>query len=462
MSYRNFKVKVSVSPSGVVKVSDGLAIATTNNTVIHSPLVNRSELQWGGCVEEIREHCLGNSDAWLDISASDVPKECRALNRLIPGKGGLGNKSKMSRKTSRALSERMAAIELWADAGVFVTLTLPIQCELAYEALARQSSYAVNRLTQYFRNNFNQENYARCGVWEYQRRGALHYHLYLGVNENFWDDFAMSESLALLSGGCVFPIDLMAQFRLRLARQWENILDSVGLMYGIKMVDDSHRDRLSNYQDLGQRFCNVQIVEKSVSAYLSEYLSESNHGKDKNYLRARNYPIATWAQWDRKATDLYKEYSYSDSVLVDDLESFHVLRKVLFDVLECVENTGVLETENAFYRSVVCIAKARGNTLKRLVRDWFSDMAVLSHSRKNKQEFRVKNVREILEKEARRQLEHDAEMERMNRVRMWRDFYTENLCKIPLNLLHLLRYCDKLLLAEKASKPIQLEFDYAY
>jgi hypothetical protein len=204
------------------------------------------------------------------------------------------------------------------------------------------------------------------------------------------------------------------------------------------------------------------MVEKSVSAYLSEYLSESNHGKDKNYLRARNYPIATWAQWDRKATDLYKEYSYSDSVLVDDLETFHVLRKVLFDVLECVENTVILETENAFYRSAVCIAKARGNTLKRLVRDWFSDMAVLSRSRKNKQEFRVKSVREILEKEARRQLAHDAETERLNRVRIWRDFYTENLCKIPLNLLHLLRYCDKLLLAEKTSKPIQLESDYAY
>jgi len=462
MACRNFRIKVSVSPLGVVKVSDGLPVYTTNNPVAHSPLVNRSELQWGGSVGEIREHCLGNSDAWLDVSASDVPTECRVSNPLIPGRGGLGNKSKMSRKTSRALSERMAAVELWADAGIFVTLTLPIQCELAYEALARQSSYAVNRLSQYFRNNFSQEHYARCGVWEYQRRGALHYHLYLGVNEGFWDDFAVSESLALLSGGCIFPIDLMGRLRLRLARQWESILDSIGLMYGIKMVDESHRARLSDYQDLGMRFCNVQVVEKSVSAYLSEYLSGSNHGKDKNYLRARNYPIATWSQWDRKATDLYKEYSYSDSVLIDDLETFHVLRGVLFDALERAENTDVLETKNSFYESVVCIAKARGNTLKRLVRDWFGDIAVLSRSRKNKQELMVESVREILEKEGRQQVAHEGEIERLNRVRIWRDFYTENLCKIPLNLLCLLRYCSKLLLAEKTSHPIQLEFDYVY
>lgn len=470
--YMSHRIKISLEPNGCLKASVGLATGQFKHSQELNPLSIVPNFKRVS-VNEVREQCLENSAALYEI-VSDVPNPI--WRSPVAGKGGLGKKTKASRKSCHNLAMRMSAVELCFDAGIFVTLTLPIEDENAYEALARQSSYAVNRLSQYFRDNFPSDCYARCGAWEYQSRGALHYHLYLGVNERFWDYFLLSES-AFSMQGCnlfetkkecflgdlslspisQFPLNTMAIFRHRLAHVWEGILDSIGDMYDLKMIDDRYRGRILEYDDLGQRFCNVQIVEKSVSAYLSGYLADSNH-KKKNEVRGKFFPIATWFQWDRKATECYKEMSLKDSFEIDDLETLEALLDALFSSIELAENTEIMHRQNPFYKSHMCISAIKGKPLLGMIKEWLKDLKILSDMRKNKPYLRIRNRQDMLIEDARHQLEFEKfllkreESERYQKLAIW------DLKNIGQCLFHLSKYCAKILDNEMGKKPFQLSF----
>lgn len=223
-----------------------------------------------------------------------------ARQALRAGHGGLGNKDRMSWKTCRQIRERMASIEI--EYGInncgFLTLTLPSVSPDSFESLSRFSSYAMDRLNREFNRYFQGDNLARVSVWEYQKRGALHCHLLLA-----------SDSLHTLNA---------EEFRLHICDVWNRILRSIGDMCKVNMFKKSNGETW-NFEELkllkndknGGIFVNYQKVEKSIVAYLSSYLADSNHEKDKknkNFLRGKFFPIATWAQWNRKATECYRQY----------------------------------------------------------------------------------------------------------------------------------------------------------
>jgi hypothetical protein len=452
-----YAVKISASPRGLVKVSHGVCPRERTSPELNLPLA--VDLNFNSpSSQEIQEHLRGIEEGLWEI-ASDIPPD--ALPRKIrAGWGGLGNKVRASAKSCRALADRMAAVELWADDGVFVTLTLPHDNPDTYEALARQSSYVVNRLSQYLRNNYPEGIYARCGAWEYQKRGALHYHLYLGIQSEFWDYFLLNENAFSLHGcntnPSQFPMDLMGAFRSRIASEWEKILDSIGDIYSLEMIKPEYRGRILDYSDLGRRFANCQIVEKSVSAYLSGYLTDSNH-KNKNGLRGRFFPIATWFQWDRKATELYKEYSYSDTIYVEDYESFLLLREVLFASLEKCDGTEEINTKNPFYESHCCLSKMPIDFLIALVRDWGRDLGILAKQniRRFKLKWEDRRIKMIS------QARHDIELDRFDAIRrngiLWGEYCRKNLHRIGLDLLAIGRFCTKILADEKTTIYHQLE-----
>lgn len=469
-SHENMKIKVSVEPNGCLKTSIGLSNGKYKNPQELNPLSIIPNFKRAS-IEEIREECLGMDSGLYEI-VSDVPNPFWQAPK--PGYGSLGNKKKASRKSCHNLAMRMSAIELCFDAGIFLTLTLPIEDDDAYEALARQSSYAVNRLSQYFRDNFPNDCYARCGAWEYQSRGALHYHLYLGVNEDFWDYFLLSEGAFSMNGCSIFetkkecflddlhpspiaqfPLNAMALFRHRIAKVWEGILDSIGDIYDLKMIDDRYRGRILEYDDLGQRFCNIQIVEKSVAAYLSDYLADSNH-KKKQQLRGKFFPVATWFQWDRKATECYQEMSIRDSFEIDDLESLDALLQALFASVELAENTEIIERQNPFYKSHICISAIKGKPLLDMIREWLKDLKILSDARKNKPYLRIRNRQDMMIEDASHQLAFEKfllkreEIERCRKLAIW------DIKNIGQCLFHLSKYCARMLDNEMSKKPSQL------
>jgi hypothetical protein len=348
MDEQRFAIKISLSPSGLLKVSDGISVRKRLRDAVGSvsaslSLVNHSELQ------DLR--------TGFDFPHSD---DCPRRPSLKVGWGLLGNKRTMSAKTSRSLREIMSAIEIeyGRERCLFITLTLPSDDSDSYEALARYSSYAVNRFSQWIRDNFGEGNIARAGVWEYQKRGAPHYHL-------------------LLAGDCMDAINI-EEFRKDFAIAWMSTLEGIEELSGCPMFSEEgverDKERLLRYEDLGQRFCNVQRVEKSVVAYLSFYLSESNHdkGKDKNGLRKRLFPFGSWAQWNRKARSLCSKYSieFRASVWADNYDDWGAIKEALLTSIELADETKRLKRENDFWSSSIALVKEKGMGSISLVNGW--------------------------------------------------------------------------------------------
>jgi hypothetical protein len=248
-----------------------------------------------------------------------------------PGWGALGNKPKASWKSCRNARERMAAAELeyGTSNGLLLTVTLPSISPRAFEALARYSSYAMDRLNRELKRYFADKEFARVAAWEYQERGALHAHIYIA--------------------GQNFKRTNVGDFSSRMAYIWHRILASIGEKFDANMFarKDGGTWRLEQLKRITNKkkecvFVNVQKVRKSVVAYLSSYLADSNHEKDskgKNSLREKFFPIATWFQWNRKATELFDKHIQEIELGDANIDHLPMFRKMLKNAAKRLEKT---------------------------------------------------------------------------------------------------------------------------
>ena len=228
----------------------------------------------------------------------------------------------------------------------FLTITLPSMDERSYEALARYSSYAIDRLNKAFKRYFGTAEFCRSNVWEYQKRGALHAHFLISSEE--------------IKGYKI------ASFRQCISRYWYRILKDIGTKFGADMFL-GRNGKSRNLKELlginkGKHFVNCQQVRKSVVAYLSSYLSESSKEKDrkgKQNLRKRYFPVATWAQWDRRCTELRKKYTLEfdlGQAKNIDKGSIEAAFVSLEKRLPLVENTEIKKPKNPFVKGFYFIA----------------------------------------------------------------------------------------------------------
>jgi hypothetical protein len=205
----------------------------------------------------------------------------------------------------------------------------------------------------------------------------------------------------------------LESFRCDIATAWMHILESIEEKENTRMFEQRgktrDKSRLLDYDDLGQRFANVQIVEKSVCAYLSEYLAGSNHdnGKDKNRLRKKLYPIATWGQWNRRATQLYKKYSVECEQIIwaSKYDAWTELATVLFGCIERAENTTTLTRGNPWWESTIAISRNKGLRLIELANEWLDMVRVSGIACGFKDVFKA-----VLKKTERRDYILDSEM----------------------------------------------------
>lgn len=340
-----FAIKISCSPSGIIKVSEGLPkrgkLSPNQAFGFQTPSLPCQSCQ---------------------TSTGSLKQESPPLEKNKAGWGGLGVKPSMSAKSAKSVRERMVAAELefGRENCFFVTLTLPTSDIRGFEAIARYSAYAMDRLNIWLKRYFNQPDLCRISVWEYQKRGALHAHI-------------------LIASHCTHAINI-DEFRKALALQWMAILDSISERFEYSNFVDKNgeihdRKRFLNYEDLGKRFANAQVVEKSVAAYLSAYLSDSNHDKkdfkNKNKLRKKFFPIATWAQWNRKATELFNKYSFelSKEIYCEHREDWKDIRRIIFGSLEKAENTNIFFRKNPWWSSICLISKVKGLELISMMKD---------------------------------------------------------------------------------------------
>lgn len=180
--------------------------------------------------------------------------------------------TRFTRQARHRILEGAAIIErrcLGHRRGVFVTATLPGSTDAAYSALSRGSGYITNRLLQCIRRSEWVESWFY--VWELQKRGALHLHLFIEFkSEEKW--LSLCEPLATA---------------------WYSALEAIGLESRCCMFEhgDGNKCTTSEYW----RF-DYQIARKSVGGYISKYVSkEADQGQvERNQGGVRLYYPRRW------------------------------------------------------------------------------------------------------------------------------------------------------------------------
>lgn len=191
---------------------------------------------------------------------------CSGHFAIKPGYGWQPDGKRFGSLAKQRLREFGALVDQQGkERTVFLTGTLPGSSPDAVKAMAAWSGWIVSRLSQWLRDRF--ESVEFFGVWEYQRRGALHLH-------------------------CVVKLQTVEEaswLKENWKRRWVGLIDGVCVR---------------SMQDLWQRHCgnswsqkrwmirtDAQSVEKSVARYLCKYLSKSS---DKSRKKIALPPLTWW------------------------------------------------------------------------------------------------------------------------------------------------------------------------
>lgn len=267
-----------------------------------------------------------------------------ARTDLKPGWGLISSTKALSRKTRLSIQETIAAMDREFPKNKnplrIVTFTLPSVDKAAFRALAAWSSYAINRLNTWIGRQLGA--HARCGVWEWQKRGALHYHCVIGADDPYkWKGFSVL-----------------------VKEQWIEILADIGEKTGANMFlarnGDSHYENQHNIQ------VDTQIIEKSAAAYLSKYLSKGDGIKrddgsvSKETWAAKKagefYAPPRWFNCNSEASRLRKKYTRGVTVARFRVGRIEDAVAMCREFLEMVGLAGyrIIQTEGRGY-SAICI-----------------------------------------------------------------------------------------------------------
>lgn len=385
----NLRFKIKQFPSGL-----------TSAVLSHVPVGNGSRCGSGHCspsfpfpdfeTGEMRTKDSVSSE-WDYLGNRAKVRQIEATPEKA-GHGGLGNKQKASWKSLRNARERMASIEMEygkKNCG-FLTVTLPSESPRAYEALARYSSYAMDRLNRYLNRYFDSSEMARVSVWEYQERGALHCHILIA-----------SERIHAIK---------KEEFIAYIQKAWYSILESIGKKFDADMFLNSkgkiwsldELKMLKNKKDEGI-FVNFQIVKKSIVAYLSRYLADSNHEKNcknKQSLREKFFPIATWLQWNRTATKCYEKHmeEFDLGVAEVDKKTLFIkmigsLKKDIYKKIPLARGTELKSPKNPYNEGLYFIpANPMSERLSELLASFIGRIGVFLKQERDGEELKVEHI----------------------------------------------------------------------
>ena len=175
----------------------------------------------------------------------------------------------LGRKFSRLAKGRLKEFGALADRverqrSVFLTGTVPASTDQAYQALSRYSAWLVSRLSQWLRDRYPGAMF--FGVWEYQKRGALHMHLI---------------------ATCIDQKQAR-QLKFEWKKRWIALLDGVGKRSSVDMFERASGGSWSIARWITRT--DAQTVEKSATRYLAKYLSKTSAVVAGSVA----YPPSTW------------------------------------------------------------------------------------------------------------------------------------------------------------------------
>lgn len=172
-----------------------------------------------------------------------------------PGYGSLSQQgATFTAHARRSLRWSAAAIEerFGTKNCFFLTGTLPGSTSQALETFAAWSSWLMDRLQKWLRKHYSIDgDLYHCGVWEYQKRGALHYHALIAT----YDESILN----------------------RFKGYWWGLLRTISLYSGVDLFARSRGGSWSEGFDLvGDVAARAVRVEHTVKAYLSKYIGKGS------------------------------------------------------------------------------------------------------------------------------------------------------------------------------------------
>lgn len=280
------RLKITVSPNREVRLVKGLAVN------------HGKRVAWDGT----EAGYLGTSDSPAPISTEDADFEPplldissefqRTAQTEKPGWGGIPKQSRFGTPQKRLMLRAGAVCDReYGARQVVLTGTLPGNTNDANFALACWSGYAMNRLQQWIRRIV--KNVWNFGVWEYQKRGALHFHLCVCYDSE-------SEAEKLIGG---------------FKDQWGKILGSIRDKSGIDIFDTGRG--FSWREDSEELQADAQIVRRSCAAYFAKYATKGfNDAVDAQMETNKlcKFPPSRWVVVSRAISRAIVEQTFSFEV----------------------------------------------------------------------------------------------------------------------------------------------------
>lgn len=204
-------------------------------------------IEWHHPTDSVALETLKKSDPPLSLGLNSKTERRTTGYGLLPKKPtAFGSNAR--RKIMRAGGALEQSISDPSEC-LFLTATLPGSTEQAFRAIAEWSGYVVNSLKAWISNHVAAK--LDFYVWEYQRRGALHLHY------------------------CVHVQDENARTHIQngFKNWWIGILHRVGE----KSLTDLFRknDKFTHLSDPSQVRAVAEVCRKSPARYLAKYLSKS-------------------------------------------------------------------------------------------------------------------------------------------------------------------------------------------
>lgn len=207
-----------------------------------------------------------------------------------------------------------------------ITLTLPGSTPESYRALAAYSSWILNCLLQVVRDC--KKPIHHFGVWELQKRGALHAHICIGADPS------------------LVPMEFLEELGNRIVNRWFELLkvmasqreikrgDKVGRLPGIDMFARSEiavRDRPGpdTWRDHPEKWKADNLpIRKNVAAYFSKYASKNVDSGNK--FKALNaYCPSRWWFCSGSVRSEIKNWRFDYTVPYDLIGSNQLIQECL-------------------------------------------------------------------------------------------------------------------------------------
>jgi len=238
------------------------------------------------------------------IARLDIMKKSQRKARNLAGWGGKNTEKKFTHRAGQKIRECGAMMDKASGYEPsfcrVITLTLPGDTPEAFDALARYSGYAINRIFQPVRRMGLYDSHWFF-VWEYQKRGALHLHIAISNPDK----------------------DKAKECGEKIIEKWVKVLTDIGKKSRTDMF--VRRDRRTytppeKYQNLNQE------MRKSCGGYFSKYAGKAEASKENSYVAkfSKLYPPSRFWGSSKSLKQMCKENSYEEILAIgESIEERH-------------------------------------------------------------------------------------------------------------------------------------------